>query len=166
MRIELPVTEALALGAAAGALPPFLREVRADGSVVHLMVDAGMLMGRQGGLGGFLGGLLGVVPVTVTFSGYADGVATVTLRADARGLPVHRFLPLLEGQIRAQLAQQGIPDGVVDFRTGAGDPVIAVDVQRLVAAKVAGVTVSDVALRDATVHVTAVVGRGEQVRLR
>lgn len=154
MRLELPVTEALSIAAMMGVVPPFVQDVRAEGSTVHLQVDAARVMGGSG-IGRFLGGLAGHVPVAARFTGFADGVATIAVTAEARGIPLHRFMPMVEGRIKEKLAEQGLPPGVVEVRTGASDPVIAVDVRRLVAAKVSGVVVTDVALLDATVHVTA-----------
>ena len=154
MRLELPVTEALSIAATMGVIPPFVQGIRAEGSTVHLQIDAAQVMGGSG-IGRFLGGLAGLVPVAAHFTGFADGVATVSVTAEARGVPLHRFMPMVEGRIKAQLAAQGLPPGVVEVRTGPSDPVIAIDVRRLVAAKVSGVAVTDVALRDATVHVTA-----------
>lgn len=164
MRIEVPVAEAVAVAVAQGMLPPFVHDVRAEGSTLHLVVDAAQVMGRSG-IGRFLGGLAGQVPVTARLTGWADGVVTVAVTAESRGLPLQRFMPMLEGQIQAQLRRHGLPDSVVDVRTGAAEPVIAVDVQRLVDAKVAGVTVTAVELRDAVVHVTAAVGP-QGLRLR
>lgn len=154
MRIELPVSEALALGESQGLVPPFVHDLRVEGETVRLQVDAGRLMGQSGGIGRFLGGLAGRVPVTARFTGWADGVATVTVTAESHGIPLHRFMPLVEGQVRQKLREQGLPDGAVDFRTGADDPVVAVDVRRLLATKVAGVVVTDLRLRDAVLHVT------------
>lgn len=155
MRIELPLGEALTLARSQGVIPPFVDGVRVHGSTIHLQVDAAQVMGSQGGLGRFIGGLAGKVPVSATFTGWADGVATVTVRAESRGIPLHRFMPLVEGRIRQQLRAQGLPDGAVEFRTGADDPVVAVDVRRLLASKVAGVVVTDLRLADGTLHVTA-----------
>lgn len=165
MRIELPMSEALALGEAQGLVPPFVHDVRVQGSTVRLQVDAGELMGRSGGLGRFLGGLAGRVPITATFTGWADGVATITVTAESRGIPLHRFMPLVEGQVRQKLREQGLPDGVVDFRTGPADPVVTVDVRRLVASKVAGVVVTDLRLHDGALHVTAALDPGVPFRL-
>ncbi|MBX9243485.1 hypothetical protein ICW40_01530 [Actinotalea ferrariae] len=165
MRIELPLSEALALGEAQGAIPPFVHDIRVVGSAVHLQVDAGQVMGRSGGLARFLGGLAGRVPIAATFTGWADGVATLTVTAESRGIPLHRFLPLIEGQIKAKLREQGIPEGAVDVRTGAGDPVVAVDVRRLLASKVSGLVVTDLRLQDATLHVTAALDPGVRFRV-
>lgn len=165
VRIELPTDEALALARAQGVIPPFVRSVRVQGATVHVVVDAAQLLGKQGGLGRFLGGLAGDVPVAATFTGWADGVATVTVRAESRGIPLHRFMPLVEGKVREQLRAQGLPDGVVDFRTGAEDPVVAVDVRRLVASKVAGLVVTDLRLHDGVVVLTAALEPGVPFRV-
>ncbi|WP_182112439.1 MULTISPECIES: hypothetical protein [unclassified Actinotalea] len=156
MRIELPLDEVLTLATTQGVVPPFVHGLRADGETLRLRVDAAEVMGRSGGLGRLLGGLAGEVPITARFTGWADGVVTLAVTAESRGIPLHRFMPLVENKIRERLRAAGLPDGVVEVRTGPSDPVIAVDTRRLLAAKVAGVVVTDVRVHDATLHVAAV----------
>ena len=58
---------------------------------------------------------------------------------NAAGLPAHRLLSLAAAPIEQEVAKQGLPPGVVDVQP---DARIAVDVERLLEAKVPGLTVS------------------------
>jgi len=159
MQIALPLSEALALAAAAGPLPPMLLAVRADGATVEVDIDAGAALGEGGGLMGIMGKAAGTVTAAATFASFNAGTAVFTITAHARGLSVGRLLGRAAGMI-PQLAQKaGLPPDVAELRTsGPRGPELVVHVQRAVDAKVSGVLVQDLVIRDATAHVTAQVG--------
>lgn len=163
MQLTVTVAEALALAAAQQPLPPFVRSVDADGSAVRLRVDIGRLPDAPSALR-FVAAAVGVVDVVVRFSGYAEGVATLTVTSQARGLPVHTLLNALTDTATAQLRRRGLGE-LVEIHRGTSEPTVAVHVQRAVAERTAGLTVTALDLRDATVHATVAVGAPGTVRL-
>ena len=157
MQLALPFSEALALATAARALPALVRSVRADGSVVHAEIDLRQIPDASPALR-FAAAAAGTMAVTASLAGYDDGVARLTITAHARGLPAHKLLGHLIGPVNAALRRQGLPEGLVEVVVGAGEPIVVVRLQDAVDAKVTGVLVTAVDLRDAVVHVTAAVG--------
>ncbi|MCL3861677.1 hypothetical protein [Actinotalea sp. K2] len=157
MHLALPFTEALALATAREPLPPLVRSVRAEGSVVHAQIDLREIPDPSTALR-FAAAAVGMVDVTVRFTGYDDGVATAEITAHARALPAHKLVTFLIGPINAALVDAGLPEGLVEVRRGSGDPVVAVRVQDAVDTRVAGVTVVTLDLHDAVLHVSAVIG--------
>lgn len=162
MQITLPVTEALALATAREPLPPVVRSVTAAGSALHLEIDLREIPDAPTALR-LAAAAVGTVAVTATFAGYDAGVATFEVTAQARALPAHKLLNHLTGPINAALRGRGLPDGLVEIRKGTGEPVLALHVQDAVAATAGGVSVVALDLREATAHVSVVVG---QVTLR
>ncbi|WP_024286466.1 hypothetical protein [Cellulomonas sp. KRMCY2] len=169
MQLALPFTEALALATATGPLPPLVRSVRADGSVVHAEIDLRQIPDASRALR-LAAAAAGTMAVTARLAGYDDGVARLTVTAHARGLPAHKLLGHLIGPVNAALRRQGLPEGLVTVVGGAeepgepGEPMVVVRVQDVVDARATGVLVTAVDLREAVVHVTATVG--DVVRLR
>ncbi|GGC00237.1 hypothetical protein [Cellulomonas carbonis] len=163
MQLTVTVAEALSLAAAKQPLPPFVRSVDAEGSTLRLRVDISRLPDAPSALR-FVAAAVGTVDVVVRFTGYADGVATLAVTSQARGLPVHTLLNALTDTATAQLRRRGLGD-VVEIRRGASEPTVAVHVQRAVEARTAGLVVTAVDLRDATVHATVAVGPPGTVRL-
>lgn len=154
MQISLPLDEALALAAAKKPLPPFVRSLRCEGSTIVVEVDLRLV--PDGGTALRLAAAaVGTVTATAVLTGYAGGVATFEVTAQARSIPAHKLLNHLTGPVNTALARQGLPEGLVEIRKGDGDPVVAVRVQEAVATKVSGVTVTDLAVHDDAVHVSA-----------
>lgn len=157
MYVEIPVTEVLALAAAREPLPPMVRSVRAEGSTIHADVDLNAIPDAPTALR-WAAMALGTVSVSATFTGYAEGVASLRVTVHARSLPAHVFINPLVGPINDALKQRGLPDGLVQLRRGESEPVVLVGVQSAVDAKAKGVTITDVDLRDATARVRATIG--------
>jgi len=154
VQISLPLDEALALAAAKKPLPPFVRSLRCEGSTIVVEVDLRLV--PEGGTALRLAAAaVGTVTATAVLTGYAGGVATFEVTAQARSIPAHKLLNHLTGPVNTALARQGLPEGLVEIRKGDGDPVVAVRVQEAVATKVTGVTVTDLAVHDGAVHVSA-----------
>jgi len=154
VQISLPLDEALALAAAKKPLPPFVRSLRCDGSTIVVEVDLRLV--PDGGTALRLAAAaVGTVTATAVLTGYAGGVATFEVTAQARSIPAHKLLNHLTGPVNSALARQGLPEGLVEIRKGDGDPVVAVRVQEAVATKVTGVTLTDLAVHDGAVHVSA-----------
>ena len=154
MQLSLPLDEALALAAAKKPLPPFVRSLRSEGSTIVVEVDLRLV--PDGGTALRLAAAaVGTVTATAVLTGYAGGVATFEVTAQARSIPAHKLLNHLTGPVNTALARQGLPEGLVEIRKGDGDPVVAVRVQEAVATKVTGVTLTDLAVHDGAVHVSA-----------
>jgi len=154
VQLSLPLDEALALAAAKKPLPPFVRSLRCEGSTIVVEVDLRLV--PEGGTALRLAAAaVGTVTATAVLTGYAGGVATFEVTAQARSIPAHKLLNHLTGPVNTALARQGLPEGLVEIRKGDGDPVVAVRVQEAVATKVTGVTLTDLAVHDGAVHVSA-----------
>lgn len=157
MHLELPFGEALALAASQGPLPALVRSIRAEGSTVHVEVDLNLIPDATFAIR-MAAAALGTVSVSATLVGYAAGIAQVAVTFHARQLPAHAVLNHAIGPINDLLRAKGLPDGLVDVRRGPDSPVVHVAVQGAVDAKVDGVTVTGLELRDAVLLVTASVG--------
>ena len=154
MQLSLPLDEALALAAAKKPLPPFVRSLRCENSTIVVEVDLRLV--PDGGTALRLAAAaVGTVTATAVLTGYAGGVATFEVTAQARSIPAHKLLNHLTGPVNTALARQGLPEGLVEIRKGDGDPVVAVRVQEAVATKVTGVMLTDLAVHDGAVHVSA-----------
>jgi len=154
VQLSLPLDEALALAAAKKPLPPLVRSLRCEGSTIVVEVDLRLV--PDGGTALRLAAAaVGTVTATAVLTGYAGGVATFEVTAQARSIPAHKLLNHLTGPVNTALARQGLPEGLVEIRKGDGDPVVAVRVQEAVATKVTGVTLTDLAVHDGAVHVSA-----------
>ena len=157
MQIALPFAEAIAVVVAKEPLPPMVRDVRCEGSTIHADIDLREIPDPSTGLR-LAAAAVGVVAVTLRFADYSDGVVTLVVTAHARALPAHKLVPYLVGPINAALRDRGLPPGLVEVQRGESEPWIVIAVQDAVSAKVEGVTVTDLALRDAVIHVEASVG--------
>lgn len=153
MQLTMTVVEAVRLARAADAVPPFVRDVRGDGEVVHLDVDPAGVPG----LSGFMrlgAALAGTVAVTVRLLRYTDGVATFGLELRARGLSLGSMVNAFADHATAMVRKQGLDVPIV-VRQEATGPVVDVGVQAAVESKVTGVRVTGLALRDGAAHVEA-----------
>jgi len=77
-----------------------------------------------------------------------DGVATFSVDAHAGGLPAHKLLGLAASRIETVVTAKGLPAGSVRVLP---DARIALDVQRLLQARLPGASVADVSFRDGLV---------------
>jgi hypothetical protein len=134
-----------------------VRDLRCEGSTIHAEIDLREIPDPSTRLR-LAAAAVGVVAVTVRFADYSAGVATLVVTAHARALPAHKLVPYLVGPINAALRDRGLPAGLVEVQRGETEPWIVIAVQRGLSAKVEGVTVTDLALRDAVIHVEATVG--------
>jgi len=158
VHVTLPVVEAIRLGRAAGALPPFVMDVRADGDLVQVDVDPT----RVPGLSGLIrlgAALAGVVTADVRLLRYADGVATLGLAVRARGLNVSSLVNAFAAHATDMVRKQGL-DVPITVREEPTGPVVDIGVQAAVDGQVAGVRVVGLALRDAAVHADAEITDG------
>lgn len=157
MQIALPFTEALALAAAAGPLPPMVRSVRAEGSTVRALVDLRQVPSTSGAAR-LAFAAIGTVEVRARLLDMAHGTATVEVQAEARGLPAHKLLRHLTGTITSVLRERGLPEDLVEVQQGTEAPLVLVHVQRAVDARAAGVTVTGLGLRDAVIYAEVTIG--------
>ena len=162
MQIVVSVAEALSLALARGPLPAVVRSVVADGSTVRAEIDLRAVPDPPTALR-LAASALGTVNVSLLYRGFDGAVATFEVSAHARALPAHKLLNYVVGPINSALAARGLPEGLVEIRKGAGEPILAIGVRDAVAAQVEGVTLTALDVRDGAVHATAEIGR---VRLR
>lgn len=156
MYLELPFDEALVLAASRGPLPPMVRSLRAEGSTVHVEVDLRLIPDPPLALR-LAAGALGSVAVSATYVGFDAGSVRLAITFHARQLPAHLVLNHAIGPINDLLRAQGLPDGLVEVRRGAQEPLVVVNVQAAVDAKVDGVLVTALDLREAVLRVTTAV---------
>lgn len=163
MKIELPLSEALAIATVAEPLPSMLLAVRADDATVEVDFDAGEALGKGGGLMSIMGRAAGTVTVAATFESFSAGTAVFAIKAQARGMSVDRLLGQAAGMIPGLALKAGLPPDVAELRTGADGPELVVHVQRGVDAKVSDVFVEDLDIKDETAHMTARIGDDAQL---
>lgn len=152
MQITLTVDEAVRLARATGGLPPVVRAVRGQGDTVTAELDGRLLPGL-GRAARFAAAAVGVVPVHARFTGFADGVARFDLAASVRGLPVGALVGAVAHVLDDQLAARGLPPGSVELRRDPAGPVLLVQPQPFLAPLAGGLTVTDLAVTDATLQV-------------
>ncbi|WP_164545019.1 hypothetical protein [Antribacter gilvus] len=154
MHIRLTPVEALGLAKLSGqALPPVISSVAGDGDVLRVVLD----LRRLDSLPGPLRLAVKIAPIVradVRVESFARGVATLAVEANAAGLPAHKLLSLAAAPIEQAVAQQGLPPGVVDVQP---DARIAVDVERLLDARMPGLTVSSLRVQDGQILVDGTV---------
>ena len=157
MQIALPFAEAIAVVVAKEPLPPMVRDLRCEGSTIHADIDLRAIPDPSTSLR-LAAAAVGVVAVTVRFADFSAGAVTLVVTAHARALPAHKLVPFLVGPINAALRDRGLPPGLVEVQRGESEPWVVIAVQDAISAKVDGVTVTELALRDAVIHVEATVG--------
>lgn len=155
MRLTMTVPEAVTLAGAAGALPPFVRDVRAEDDVVRVDVDPTSVPGVSG-LARLGAALAGTVAVTVRLVRFADGVATLGLGVRARGLPLDALVRALAGHVTAMARRRDL-DVPIAVRQEASGPVVDLGVQAALDGRVRGIAITCLTLRDGTVQVDATV---------
>ncbi|WP_454853177.1 hypothetical protein [Promicromonospora soli] len=151
MHIRIAPEEVLGLARIAKQAPPIITSVVGDGDVIRVVADLRRLETLPGPLK-LAVKIAPIVRADVKLAAFERGVATLTVEVNAAGLPAHRLLSLAAAPIEQEVAKQGLPPGVVDVQP---DARIAVDVERLLDAKVPGLTVSGVKVEDGRIIVDA-----------
>lgn len=154
MRIELPVAEALAFVTADKPLPPLIESISGEGSHLEAVIDLQLVPSTSLAMS-LLAAAAGTLTVTATFAGFARGVAAFDITAAARGLPVHKLLPALLDRANQAIRDSDIPDELIELTDASGEPQLLVTLQRYLAEKVPGITVTGLDLRDGVLHVEA-----------
>lgn len=151
MHIRIAPEEVLALARIAKQAPPVITSVVGDGNVIRVVADLRRLETLPGPLK-LAVKIAPIVRADVKLASFERGVATLSVEVNAAGLPAHRLLSLAAAPIEQEVAKQGLPPGVVDVQP---DARIAVDVERLLEAKIPGVTVSGVKVEDGRIILDA-----------
>jgi hypothetical protein len=139
VHIRIAPEEVLGLARIAKQAPPVITSVVGDGDVIRVVADLRRLETLPGALK-LAVKIAPIVRADVKLAGFERGVATLSVEVNAAGLPAHRLLSLAAAPIEQEVAKQGLPPGVVDVQP---DARIAVDVERLLEAKIPGLTVSN-----------------------
>lgn len=149
VRTELTLAELLAsLGLLGGpTLPRFVTEVGGQGDVLEVVADSRAVRGLPGPLR-MATRIVPAVRSRLRVERFDDGVAVVAVDASAGGLPAHRLLGVAKGRIESVVAAKGLPPGSVEIRP---DARVALDVQRLLAARRPGQVVTGLAFTDGLV---------------
>ncbi|HEV6954694.1 MAG TPA: hypothetical protein VKY86_15770 [Promicromonospora sp.] len=151
MHIRIAPEEVLGLARIARQAPPVISSVVGDRDVIRVVADLRRLETLPGPLK-LAVKIAPIVRADVRLASFERGVATLAVEVNAAGLPAHRLLSLAAAPIEQEVAKQGLPPGVVDVQP---DARIAVDVERLLDAKVPGLTVTGVAVDDGQVVLDA-----------
>jgi hypothetical protein len=155
VHIRITPAEVLGLVKVAGQpVPPVVSSVSGDGDVIRVVAD----LRRLDTLPGPLKLAVRIAPIVradVRVAGFASGVATLEVEANAAGLPAHKLLSLAAGPLEQALAKQGLPPGVVDIQH---DARVAVDVETLLEAKLPGLTVTNLRLAGGEIVLDATTG--------
>ncbi|GGM25366.1 hypothetical protein ACFQBY_04585 [Promicromonospora citrea] len=151
MHIRIAPEEVLGLARIARQAPPVISSVVGDRDVIRVVADLRRLETLPGPLR-LAVKIAPIVRADVRLASFERGVATLAVEVNAAGLPAHRLLSLAAAPIEQEVAKQGLPPGVVDVQP---DARIAVDVERLLDAKVPGLTVTGVAVDDGQVVLDA-----------
>jgi hypothetical protein len=157
MKLALPYLEALSLATSESSLPPVIRSLSCQGDKLHAEIDLNAIPNRSTAMR-IAAAVAGTVSVTARFDGYSEGVATFAITAHALGLPVHKLLPFLLDPVNSAIRERGLPEGLIEVQRGEDDPLVLIDVQTAVETKASGVTVTDLQLVDAVIHVEAAIG--------
>lgn len=149
MRTEMSLAETLnELGLLGGrTLPRFVTSVGGAGDQLEVVADARAVKNLPGPLK-LATRLVPAVRSRLRVENFDGGVAVLTVDASAGGLPAHKLLGLAKHRIESVLAAKGLPAGSVQLRP---DARIALDVQRLLAARHPGTVVQGMAFADGRV---------------
>ncbi|MFD6177424.1 MULTISPECIES: hypothetical protein [unclassified Isoptericola] len=151
MRTEMSLAETLnELGLLGGrTLPRFVTSVGGAGDQLEVVADARAVKNLPGPLK-LATRLVPAVRSRLRVESFDGGVAVLTVDASAGGLPAHKLLGLAANRIESVLAAKGLPAGSVQLRS---DARIALDVQRLLAARYPGTVVQGMTFADGRVAV-------------
>ncbi|PRZ08084.1 hypothetical protein BCE75_1039 [Isoptericola sp. CG 20/1183] len=149
MRTELTLADTLnTLGLLGGStLPRFVTDVGGQGDVLEVVADARSVKGLPGPLK-LATKLVPAVRSKLRVEQFDGGVAVLSVDASAGGLPAHKMLGLAKNRIESVLESKGLPAGSVEIRP---DARIALDVQRLLAARHPGTVVTGMTFTDGQV---------------
>jgi len=128
-------------------LPRFVTSVGGAGDQLEVVADARAVKNLPGPLK-LATRLVPAVRSRLRVESFDGGVAVLTVDASAGGLPAHKLLGLAKHRIESVLAAKGLPAGSVQLRP---DARIALDVQRLLAARRPGTVVQGMAFADGRV---------------
>ncbi|KGM12034.1 hypothetical protein [Cellulomonas bogoriensis] len=157
MQVALTVEEGVALALAVQTLPPFIGPVRGEGRSVLVDVDLAAIPDVPT-LARLSFAAVGSVTIRAALIGYDGDVATFELQAEARGLPAHRLLNHLTDTISDRLRANGLPDDLVELHPGPRAPLARVHVQQAIDARVRGLSLATLDVRDGVVHAGVTVG--------
>ncbi|MFD6135280.1 hypothetical protein [Isoptericola sp. NPDC056618] len=151
MRTEMSLAETLnELGLLGGrTLPRFVTSVGGAGDELEVVADARAVKNLPGPLK-LATRLVPAVRSRLRVEGFDGGVAVLSVDASAGGLPAHKLLGLAKNRIESVLSAKGLPAGSVQIRP---DARIALDVQRLLAARYPGTVVQGMTFADGRVAV-------------
>lgn len=145
---ELTLAETLhLLGLMGRSLPSFITSVSGRDDVLDLVAAPRQVKRLPGPLK-LATRLAPTVRASLRVVDVTAGVATLSVDASAGGLPAHKLLGLAASRIESVVAAKGLPSGSVRILP---DARIALDVQRLLQARVPGAQVKDLAFRDGIV---------------
>ncbi|NNU27575.1 hypothetical protein HLI28_08470 [Isoptericola sp. JC619] len=130
-------------------MPRFVTDVGGRGDVLEVVADARAVNNLPGPLK-MATRLVPAVRTRLRVEEFDGGVAVLSVDASAGGLPAHKLLGLAKSRIESVLAAKGLPPGSVEIRP---DARIALDVQRLVAHRYPGTTVTNMTFADGQVAV-------------
>ncbi len=157
MKLALPFPEALSLATVEKPLPPVIRSLDCVGETLQAEIDLDALPAKSFALQ-LAAAAAGTVPVTARFAGYSDGVVTFAITAHVWNLPAHKLLPFLLEPINNAIQEKGLPEGLLRLHRGDAEPLVLIDIQKAVDTKASGVTVRDLQLVDAVLHLEATIG--------
>lgn len=147
MRTELTLAETLTTLGLLSGLPRFVTSVGGAGDVLQVTADPRQVTGLPAALR-MATRLAPAVSARLQVDGFADGVATIAVDASAGGLPAHKLLGLATGRVESVVARRRLPAGSVQVLP---DARVALDVQRLLAARRPGTTVTGMTFKDGRV---------------
>lgn len=130
-------------------LPRFVTSVGGAGDELEVVADARAVKNLPGPLK-LATRLVPAVRSRLRVEGFDGGVAVLSVDASAGGLPAHKLLGLAKNRIESVLSAKGLPAGSVQIRP---DARIALDVQRLLAARYPGTVVEGMAFSNGLVAV-------------
>jgi hypothetical protein len=149
VRTELTLAETLnTLGLLGGkTLPRFVTSVAGSGDELEVVADARQVKNLPGPLR-MATRLVPAVRSRLRVESFDGGVAVLSVDASAGGLPAHRLLGLAANRIDTVIRSKGLPPGSVQIRP---DARIALDVQRMLAARFPGTVVTGMGFSDGRV---------------
>ncbi|MGV8969791.1 MAG: hypothetical protein ACOH1J_05010 [Microbacteriaceae bacterium] len=154
MRIELPVSEAVAFARTRDVLPSMIESLTSEGSAIEIVIDLRLIPAENFAMKLFAAAA-GTVTVTATFVGFTDGIATFDMGAEARGINADTLLSAMIGRANASIRDSDLPEGVVEFADSAVGTQLLINLQAILDDRMHGVTVSDVRLRNGVLSVEA-----------
>ena len=153
MQLNATFDEIVSLAKATTPLPPIVRSLTASGSTIFAKLDP--LEVITGSLARIVAAAAGEIDVEARFAGFSHGVATFEVSATARGLPAHKLLPLLIDRVEKGIAENPAAAGLIEIRQTEHEPLVLIDVQKPLSARVPGMAVTALDVRDGSFFVEA-----------